>query len=130
MNQTAIETTKDIATLNIEMEKQGEVSNTMTFTHIRDIVLQYYKLSWIKVWDSGRLQENVLARSVIFYFMRELTPACYRQIGAYFNGMKNKPLDHSTVMNGIDKIKERLSYDKKFQKEIAFIRSEITSKTE
>ncbi len=128
MNETSIETTKDIATLNIQMEKQPSriyVSNHEHFAIIKSVILEHYNLEWKRVWQSGRQDRNVLARSVIYYFMREFTDTTLKWLGEQFNGKDNKPLDHSSVCNGIEKVKERLSYDVKFRNEIAWIKAKI-----
>lgn len=120
MNEITIETTRDLASLDIEVEP----TKRMPFVVIRDIILVHYNLEWEEVRKRGRLAENVLARAMIFYFMREFTTATYVRLGKYFEGISGD-LDHTTVMHGIKKIKDRIDCDKRFKKKVEMIRNKI-----
>lgn len=132
MNQTAIETTKDIATLNLEMEPQKPVirkDHVSQFETIKDIVLEHYNLHWDNVKRPGQKPDMVNARGLIYYFMKDLTLVPLKWIGKQFISRNPRldGLDHSSVINGIRRIKDQLSWDKKFQKDVAIIADKIYS---
>lgn len=132
MNQTAIETTKDISSLNLEMEPQKPVIKKdyqSKFETIKDIVLEHYDLHWDNVKRPKQTPEIVTARGLIYYFMRDLTTVPLKWVGKQF--VSRKPeldgLDHSSIINGIRRITNQLSYDKKFQAEFEIIKAKIYS---
>lgn len=115
MNQTAIETTKDIATLNIEMEGSDQLSPAPIggysgkFEIIKRIVLDHYSLEVEAIKNTSRTPINVMARQLICYFTKALTPAKLIWIGYMIQR------DHTTVIHGIKAIENRLSYDSNFR---------------
>jgi len=61
----------------------------------------------------GRQQAILLPRQVAMFLCRELTAASFTEIGLSFNGMH-----HSTVMNAIDSVKNRMQKDADFHKQV------------
>jgi chromosomal replication initiator protein len=61
----------------------------------------------------SRKQEILLPRQVAMYLSRELTASSFTEIGRNFNDMH-----HSTVMNAIDSVKNRMQKDADFHKQV------------
>lgn len=99
------------------------------FEIIKRTVLEYYDLEWEEVQKPGRKPVNVLARAMIYYFTKNLTTATLVWIGEQFSSSEfnAKGLDHTTVMHGIKKVNDWLSYDKSFQGEFSQIKDKIYS---
>ena len=96
------------------------------FPQIKSTVAEFYDIH-VKVLCSRTRTETVAkARHVAVFFMRELTDASLSEIGRQFNGESGKGLDHGSALNGINRVKERMSIDPKFAAEIVILRNRLT----
>ncbi|HTG57420.1 MAG TPA: helix-turn-helix domain-containing protein [Niabella sp.] len=77
---------------------------TLHITHpavnqIVDEVLKVAKVEMEGVISSSRKRENVQARQLIAFYVRQYTDMCYREIGERLGGR-----DHTTIMACIDRL--------------------------
>jgi len=73
-----------------------------------------FNLSFSDLMKKKSRQQNVLIpRQVAMYLARELTAASFADIGRSFNNMH-----HSTVMNAIESVKQRMGKDPDFHKTV------------
>ena len=66
---------------------------------------RFYRLSPDDVKGSGRTRDTALARQVSMYLIRLLTDLSLADIGKQYKGKSGRGMDHSSVLNSIDKIK-------------------------
>jgi chromosomal replication initiator protein len=91
-----------------------EPSASVSLEKICKVVADHYKLSFSDLTKKkSRRLEVLLPRQVAMYLARELTTASYAEIGRIFNNMH-----HSTVMNAIESVKNRMQKDSVFHREV------------
>ena len=87
---------------------------------IIDTVCEQYGTKKDDIISKKRNSEIVLPRQIIMYLCREHTDASLEEIGKIL-GKK----DHTTVMSGINKIKQKLSLDDELNKNIDIIMKKL-----
>lgn len=83
-----------------------------TYKDIVDIVSSYTGIKFETMCQINRKREIVLARYYTYYFAKEYTKMTLKGIGTIY-GL----YDHTTVIHGINKIKDLLDVDKKVQRD-------------
>lgn len=73
--------------------------------HIIKKVAEYYGITPDTVKRKSRIRKIIIARFISMHFIRKRTYLPLTQIGMMFCG----GMDHTTVMNGIKKVKEQMS---------------------
>ena len=110
--QVAEEALKDI----IYPDKPKEVTPQL----IINVVAEHFGVKAEDIASKKRNSEFVIPRQVVMYMCRELTSVSLQNIGKYV-GKK----DHTTVINGIDKTKERMETNEEFRNKIEIIKKKI-----
>ena len=87
---------------------------------IIDTVCEQYGTKKDDIISKKRNSEIVLPRQIIMYLCREHTDASLEEIGKIL-GKK----DHTTVMSGINKIRQKLSLDDELNKNIDIIMKKL-----
>ncbi len=87
---------------------------------IIDTVCEHYNVKKEDIVSKKRLTEIVTPRQIIMYLCREYTEVSLEEIGKLL-GKK----DHTTVMNGIDRIKEKKAIDSELSKNLDIISKKI-----
>lgn len=95
---------------DIEDSKPNKVLNMDTVIYE---VCKYYDVDPKIVQSSTRKAEIILVRQIAMYVIKEVIDVSLAKIGSKFGG-KN----HSTVINSIVKIEEKIASDEKFKAEI------------
>lgn len=103
--ELAIEVLKD----NLEKEKEKRI----TIDLIQKVVAAHFDLHIADMKAQKRTKAIAFPRQIAMYLSRNLTDSSLPEIGENFGGR-----DHTTVMHGYDKIKERLEKDPEFGKTI------------
>ncbi|AGB40039.1 chromosomal replication initiator protein DnaA [Halobacteroides halobius DSM 5150] len=88
---------------------------------IKEIVADHYDISLEKMNSKKRTRAIAFPRQIAMYLTRELTDLSLPQIGDKFGGR-----DHSTVLHAYDKIKNKISNEAEFEKNIEEILEKIT----
>ena len=110
--QVAEEALKDI----IYPDKPKEVTPQL----IINVVAEHFGVKAEDIASKKRNSEFVIPRQVVMYMCRELTSVSLQNIGKYV-GKK----DHTTVINGIEKTKERMETNEEFRNKIEIIKKKI-----
>lgn len=85
-----------------------------TYKHIIDVVSSYTGVSYDTMCQRNRKREVVLARYYTYYFAKEYTKMTLKGIGTIYRNH-----DHTTVIHGINAIKDFLDVDKKVQRDFS-----------
>ena len=89
---------------------------------IMTTVCEHYSIKQDDIASKTRKSDIVLPRQIVMYLSRELTNSSLEEIGKIL-GKK----DHTTVMNGISKIKKKLQTDEELSKNIDIIMKKLGS---
>jgi len=111
----AEEVLKDIISPNNRKEVTPQV--------ILETVAEHYGISPSDIIGSKRNAEIVLPRQIVMYLCREITDTSYKNIGILLGNR-----DHSTIISGDNKVREKLqSNDNKLKNNIEIIRKKLSS---
>lgn len=111
----AEEVLKDIISPNNKREVTPQV--------ILDVVAEHYGVSSSDIIGGKRNAEIVVPRQIVMYLCREVTDTSYKNIGILLGNR-----DHSTVISGDNKIREKLqSNDSKLKNNIDIIRKKLSA---
>jgi chromosomal replication initiator protein len=90
----------------------NEASASISMERICRMTAETYNISFSDLMKKkSRQQAILLPRQVAMYLTRELTASSFTEIGNSFNNMH-----HSTVMNAINSVKNRMQKDGDFHK--------------
>ena len=70
---------------------------------IISVVADYYNKTPSQITSTSRQGDLVFARHIAMYLIRKMLDTPYTKIGMVFGGR-----DHSTVMNGVEKVEKEL----------------------
>ena len=101
--------------LDIETEKQ-----TLSEQKILNVVADYYNLPVHQLTGKQRTNQVAMPRHIAMYLIRTLLDVSYTKIGQSFGGK-----DHSTVMNGVEKVEKQLKTDQSLQKAIEDLKNKL-----
>ena len=87
---------------------------------IINVVAEHFGVSIDDIVSKKRNKEIALPRQVYMYLCRELTDISLDSIGSNVGGR-----DHTTVMHGVDKIKEDINNNEELRNKITIIRKKI-----
>jgi len=87
---------------------------------ILNAVSAHYEISYVHLISAQRTARFMRPRHVAMYLAAELTPASTLAIGRMMGGR-----DHTTVLNGVGKIKRMLETDTALKQEVADIKSKL-----
>lgn len=85
---------------------------------IRDATLAYFGITYNEFISESRRSVLVRPRHIAFYLAKELTPRSMPDIGRRLGG----GWDHSTILNGIRRIKDRLPHEEKLRADVEAVR--------
>lgn len=111
----AEEVLKDIISPNNKREVTPQV--------ILDVVAEHYGVSSSDIIGGKRNAEIVVPRQIVMYLCREVTDTSYKNIGILLGNR-----DHSTIISGDNKIREKLqANDSKLKNNIDIIRKKLSA---
>ncbi|MDO4765513.1 MAG: chromosomal replication initiator protein DnaA [Eubacteriales bacterium] len=91
-------------------------------TTILNIVSEHFSINSAEILSKKRSKEIVEPRHIIMYLCRKLTDASYPDLGKFFNR------DHSTIINGYEKIYDELKTNKNLQRNIDILTKKINNR--
>ncbi|MCD8198562.1 MAG: chromosomal replication initiator protein DnaA [Lachnospiraceae bacterium] len=98
-------------------------SQEVTPQVILNTIADYYGISSDDIMGGKRNSEIVMPRQIVMYLCREITDTSYKAIGVLLGNR-----DHSTIINGDNRIREKLaSGDQTLKNNIESIRKKISS---
>ncbi|MBS6396481.1 MAG: chromosomal replication initiator protein DnaA [Clostridiales bacterium] len=111
----AEEVLKDIISPNNKREVTPQV--------ILDVVAEHYGVSSSDIIGGKRNAEIVVPRQIVMYLCREVTDTSYKAIGILLGNR-----DHSTIISGDNKVREKLQADDtKLKNNIDIIRKKLSA---
>ena len=111
----AEEVLKDIISPNSKRE--------ITPQYILDVVAEHYGISSGDIIGGKRNAEIVVPRQIVMYLCREITDTSYKAIGILLGNR-----DHSTIISGDNKIREKIaSNDMTLKNNIDIIKKKLSS---
>lgn len=111
--------------LNIQLARDtladlvGKRSN-ITPSQVIETVSKHYSLSVPEIVSAGRSKELVLPRQIAMFLIRQETDASLPEIGGLLGGR-----DHTTVMHGIERIKDRLETEDQLRRIVMALREQL-----
>lgn len=109
----AEEVLKDMISLNNKREITPQV--------ILDVVAEHFNIPSSDIIGGKRNNEIVVPRQIVMYLCRDITDTSYKAIGILLGNR-----DHSTIISGDNKIRQRLkSNDEKLKNTIDIIRKKL-----
>ncbi len=115
-----VDITLDVAKEALKDIIYPDTSKIITPALIISTVCEQFNVKQEDIVSKKRQKEIVLPRQIVMYLCRELTDSSLEEIGKYL-GKK----DHTTVMNGINKIKYKMKSDDDLNKNIDIIMKKI-----
>ena len=85
---------------------------------IISVVADYYNKTPSQITSTSRQGDLVFARHIAMYLIRKMLDTPYTKIGMVFGGR-----DHSTVMNGVEKVEKELKTNPNIEQVISEIKS-------
>jgi chromosomal replication initiator protein len=83
-------------------------------------VSSYYNLTLEDLRGGRRTRRIALPRQIAMYLIREETDSSYPQIGAQLGGR-----DHTTILYGYERIREKMEQDAQLRREIMTLKSQL-----
>tara|TARA_B100000965_G_scaffold377606_1_gene371793 strand:+ start:131 stop:1543 length:1413 start_codon:yes stop_codon:yes gene_type:complete len=99
-----------------------ESPRKLSINDIQSQVSKHFNINFSDLCSKKRSRSISRPRQVAMYLCKELTEFSYPEIGKYFGGK-----DHATVIHGVNKIKNLSSTDKKIQRDIENLMSNLIS---
>lgn len=96
------------------------IQDEITEQKIIDLVADYYNLTPSIITGNSHNRQITLARHMAMYLIRTVLDTPFKKIGEVFSGK-----DHSTVMNGINKVEKMLKTDEAMQTAVSDLKKRI-----
>ena len=111
--------------INLQFARDTLVDLVGRRTHITpsqviETISKYYNLSVQDLVSASRNKELVQPRQVAMYLIRQETDASLPEIGGLLGGR-----DHTTVIHGIERVKERLESEEQLRREVMSVREQL-----
>ncbi len=87
----------------ISNKKISSSHNETNFVKVQDVVSSFFEITMDDMIGSKRQAKIVLARHIAMYILKTKYGLSYKKIGSLFSGR-----DHSTIINGCDRIEQEL----------------------
>lgn len=117
--------TNKVIDVNLAEEAVKDVIKTnkanVNIDYIMDTVASYYKITVDELKSKRRTKPLTIYRHIAMYLCRKLLDDSLEEIGAKFGGR-----DHSTVMNGCDKVCALIENDNQYSIDVAAIEKRIS----
>ncbi len=92
----------------------------ITPSQVIETVAKYYSISVPEMVSPSRNKELVQPRQVAMYLIRQETDASFPEIGALIGGR-----DHTTVLHGVERVKDRLEAEEQLRREVMSLREQL-----
>ncbi len=99
---------------------EQEANSHLTENQVLEVVANYYNLTPSQLTGKIRTAQIVLARHIAMYLIKTYIGTPFTKIGFLFGGR-----DHTTVMNGVQKVENSLKDDKAMQDAISELKGKL-----
>lgn len=114
------EITMEIAERELQNIISPDKPREITPQFIIEVVAEHYQISLDQMISKTRSSQIAIPRQIAMYLCDEMTDSPKKYIGQLLGGR-----DHSTVIHGINKVKEDYKNDEELKKEIEAIKKKI-----
>lgn len=114
--------THDLAKRTLSDMMSTDISPQVITEKIFKIVCKHMQVEENEVRSKSRKKETATARHIIIYLIKKYTPYSLKQIGMIFGK------DHTTIMNSVAVVENRIKTEPLFEREITEIEHEISFK--
>ena len=91
-----------------------------SFQDVMEAVSRYYSVSVQDMVGQSRVREILIPRQIAMHLLKKYLRMSYVRIGEVFEGR-----DHTTVMNAVEKIEERMQMDPQMLREVRSLEKEL-----
>lgn len=92
----------------------------ITPSQVVETVAKYFNVSVSEIVSASRSKELVQPRQIAMYLVRQETDSSLPEIGALLGGR-----DHTTVIHGVDRVKDRLETEDQLRRDVMSIREMV-----
>jgi chromosomal replication initiator protein len=92
----------------------------ITPSQVIETVAKYYSISVPEMVSPSRNRELVQPRQIAMYLIRQETDASLPEIGSLLGGR-----DHTTIIHGVDRVKERLEAEETLRRDMMSVREQL-----
>jgi chromosomal replication initiator protein len=92
----------------------------ITPSQVVETVAKYYSISVPEMVSPSRNKELVQPRQIAMYLIRQETDASLPEIGNLLGGR-----DHTTIIHGVERIKERLENEEQLRRDVMSVREQL-----
>ncbi len=92
----------------------------ITPSQVIETISKFYNISIHELVSASRNRELVQPRQIAMYLIRQETDASLPEIGGLLGGR-----DHTTVIHGIDRVKERLEAEDQLRRDVMSVREQL-----
>ncbi|HQW36986.1 MAG TPA: chromosomal replication initiator protein DnaA [Thermoflexales bacterium] len=92
----------------------------ITPSQVVETVAKYFNVSVSEIVSPSRSKELVQPRQIAMYLVRQETDSSLPEIGALLGGR-----DHTTVIHGVDRVKDRLETEDQLRRDVMSIREMV-----
>ncbi len=126
-----VPTVKSIAEIMCKLNKDphGEeesvgfdlpAKRSATFQDVMEAVSRYYSVSVQDMVGQSRVREILIPRQIAMFLLKKYVRMSHERVGEVFEGR-----DHTTVMNAVRKIEDKLQSDAQFLREVRSLEKEL-----
>jgi len=99
---------------------EAPTKRAVSFQDLLEGVSRYYSVSVQDMIGASRVREILVPRQIVMFLGKKYLRMSYVRLGEMFSGR-----DHTTVMNAVDKIDQRLQNDPQLLREVRAIEQEL-----
>lgn len=114
--------TYDLAKRTLSDMMSSDISPQVITEKIFKIVCKHMQVDENEIKSKSRKKETATARHIIIFLIKKYTPYSLKQIGTIFGK------DHTTIMNSVAVVENRIKTEPLFEREIVEIENEISFK--
>ncbi|MFN4293497.1 MAG: chromosomal replication initiator protein DnaA [Thermoflexales bacterium] len=92
----------------------------ITPSQVIETVAKFYNISVADMVSPSRNKELVQPRQIAMYLIRQETDASLPEIGGLLGGR-----DHTTILHGVERIKDRLETEEQLRREVMSVREQL-----
>ncbi|OGE25232.1 hypothetical protein A3H85_03435 [Candidatus Daviesbacteria bacterium RIFCSPLOWO2_02_FULL_40_8] len=118
-------TNKEINIDNVHAQLGKPISATGEKIEFKKVLLevnQYFSIKMADITGPRRKKEFVLPRHLAMYLLYEECKLPYQRIGELLGGR-----DHTTILHGVEKIREQLNRDREIQRVLIELRQQLST---
>ena len=114
------EITMEIAQKELENLINPDVKKEVTPQLIMEVVAEHFNISVDQIMSKSRTKDIALPRQIVMYLCKNMTSLPLESIGRLIGGR-----DHSTILHGVNKVKDEFDRDKDFKQTVETIQKKI-----